>query len=90
MSEKEDARFSKAQSLASTIFKESEQKNDFNERLAKLPEQYRDEILKQYDLPEPSATLLSVFKYATWIEIFLMVVGTFTAIASGRKPLLKF
>jgi ATP-binding cassette, subfamily B (MDR/TAP), member 1 len=55
----------------------------YDERLSKLPERYKDEILKQYDLPEAKATLVSVMQYATWKEVLLMVVGTFMSMASG-------
>lgn len=59
------------------------QKDDFEERLAGLPEKYRDEILKQYDIPGTKVTLFGVLRHATWVEILLMVSGTLLSIASG-------
>jgi len=58
-------------------------KDDFEERLAGLPETYRNEILKQYDIPETKVTLFGVLRHATWVEVLLMVAGTFLSIASG-------
>jgi len=89
MTEKEGLAFSQTPSVTSVPVAKSGEpdpekvKDEFKERLATLPEQYREEILKQYDLPEASATLLSVFKYASWKEALLMVIGTFMAIGSG-------
>lgn len=56
---------------------------DFEERLAGLPEKYRDEILRQYDIPETKVSLLAVLRYATLFEKLLMIIGTLMAIASG-------
>jgi len=58
-------------------------KDDFEERLAGLPEKYRNEILKQYDVPETKVTLFGVLRHATVVEILLMVAGTILSIASG-------
>ena len=58
-------------------------KDDFEERLAGLPEKYRDEILKQYDIPQIKVSLFGILQHATWVEILLMVAGTFLSIASG-------
>jgi len=58
-------------------------KDNFEERLAGLPEKYREEILKQYDMPDVKVTLFGVLRHATWVEILLMVAGTFLSIASG-------
>ena len=66
-----------------TIPEPESKKDDFEERLAGLPEKYRDEILKQYDIPETKTSLFGVLRHATWIEILLMVAGTFLSIASG-------
>ena len=63
---------------------DTETKKDvFEERLAGLPEKYRSEILKQYDIPETKVTLFGVLRHATWVEVLLMVAGTFLSIASG-------
>ena len=58
-------------------------KYDFEERLAGLPEKYRSEILKQYDIPDTKVTLFGVLRHATWVEVLLMVAGTILSIASG-------
>ena len=56
---------------------------EYEARLATLPEEYRDEVLRQYDLPESKATILSIFAFATWMEILLMVAGTIFSIGAG-------
>ena len=63
------------------------EKNDeeFKDRLASLPEKYREEILKQYDLPDTNATLLHILGYATWIDVVLMVLGTLFSMGSGTS-----
>lgn len=62
-----------------------EEKDQFKVKLEGLPEKYKEEILKQYDLPDTKATLFSILKYATWVEIVLMVVGTLMSIGSGTS-----
>jgi len=87
--EKEELTISNSPSLTTAANNKVEQpdqeteKDDFKAKLANLPEQYREEILKQYDLPDANATLLAVFKYATWKDNLLMVIGSLMAIASG-------
>ena len=56
---------------------------EYEARLATLPEEYRDEVLRQYDLPESKATILSILAFATWVEILLMVTGTILSIGAG-------
>ena len=72
-----------AESPASQSDEKKDDEKPFEERLTTLPEQYREEVLRQYDLPESKATLLSILGLATWFEIFLMVTGTFLSIAAG-------
>lgn len=63
---------------------ESKKENEnFEERLAGLPGKYRDEILRQYDIPEINVSLLAVLRHATLFEILLMIIGTLMAVASG-------
>ena len=57
--------------------------DDFEKRLAGLPEKYRDEILRQYEIPEDKVTLFAVLRHATMFEKLLMIIGTIMAIASG-------
>ena len=62
---------------------DEKREDDFEQRLAGLPEKYREEILKQYDVPNTQVTLFAVLRYATWFEKTLMVVGSLTSMASG-------
>src|SRR5438046_9676325 len=48
-----------------------------------LPKKYREEILRQYDLPTKKATVLDIFHWATPLDTFLMLIGTLMAIAAG-------
>lgn len=57
--------------------------DDFEQRLAGLPQQYREEILRQYDLPISKVTLLSMLGFATWAEVILMIVGSIFSIGAG-------
>jgi hypothetical protein len=77
---------SKTVTNATTPDDGSEKEDDFQLRLNGLPEKYRDEILRQYELPEVKATLFTIFRYATWIEVLLMLVGSLTAAAAGISP----
>ena len=67
--------------------KSEEKTVDFEKRLAKLPEKYRQEILHQYDFPDSKATLLSILGLATWVEVLLMIAGTIFSIAAGNMTL---
>ena len=60
-----------------------DEKGEFQTKLEGLPQKYKEEILKQYELPETNASLVSILKYATWVETLLMVVGTLMSIGSG-------
>jgi hypothetical protein len=51
--------------------------------LEKLPTRYRDEILKQYDLPQTKVSFFTVFRYATPLEYAMQVIGIIAAIAAG-------
>jgi ATP-binding cassette, subfamily B (MDR/TAP), member 1 len=63
---------------------ESDSNNDdFEQRLAGLPERYRDEILRQYDIPQTEVSLLAVLRHATWFEKVLMIVGSIMSVATG-------
>jgi hypothetical protein len=71
---------------SSDINKEDGDEDLFEQRLAGLPEKYREEILRQYDIPETKVSLLAVLQHATLFEKLLMIVGTFMSIASGTYP----
>jgi hypothetical protein len=66
-------------------FDPEKKEEDFQERLAGLPEKYKEEILRQYDLPETKVSFLAILGYATWIEVVLMVVGSLMSIAAGKN-----
>jgi hypothetical protein len=51
--------------------------------LDRLPTQYREEILKQYDLPQTKVSFLTVFRYATPLEYAMQVIGLIAAIGAG-------
>lgn len=72
-----------ADSLPTDSSESDANKDDFEQRLAGLPEMYRDEILRQYDIPQTKVSLLAVLRHATLFEKLLMIVGTIMAIASG-------
>lgn len=83
MTQKQSAMETVAESSASESDEKKEKEKEFEDQLAKLPEQYREEVLRQYDLPESKATLLSILGFATWVEIFMMVAGTILSIGAG-------
>lgn len=60
-----------------------ELEDDFDAKLASLPERHRAEILRQYDIPNAKVTLFAVLHYATPFEIFLMLVGLLLSIGAG-------
>ena len=59
----------------------------FGRALDSLPDTYRDQILRQYDLPTTKATMLDLFRWATPLEIILMIIGSGLAIGSGQCTL---
>jgi len=52
----------------------------------RLPTQFREEILRQYDLPQDSYSLFEIFKWATPIEVVMQIFGLLMAIGAGRNP----
>ena|ERR1700737_704037 len=61
----------------------TDKQDEFAAKLDGLPEKYRDEILRQYALPEANASMLTILRCATWYETLLMVIGTLASAASG-------
>jgi len=51
--------------------------------LQRLPTQYREEIMKQYDLPQDKVSILTILRYATPLEFGMQIVGSLMAIAGG-------
>ena len=66
---------------------EKKDDDDFEQRLASLPQQCREEILRQYDLPTFKVTLFSMLGFATWVEVILMIVGSMLSIGAGTNRL---
>jgi hypothetical protein len=64
-----------------------EKGNTFETALDSLPDKYRAQILRQYDLPKTKATMLDFFRWATLLEIILMIIGGGLAIGSGQCTL---
>jgi hypothetical protein len=86
MSENEKQSHSLSSGVESSVVETAESKKEegnFEERLAGLPERHRDEILRQYEIPETDVSLFAVLRHATLFEKVLMVIGTLMAIASG-------
>jgi len=59
--------------------------DEFEAKLASLPERFRAEILRQYEIPEIKVSLLAVLRYATLFEDLLMVIGLLLSIGSGMQ-----
>jgi len=55
----------------------------FDAKLASLPERFRAEILRQYEIPETKVSLLAVLRYATLFEDILMVIGFILSVGAG-------
>ena len=51
--------------------------------LERLPTQFRQEILKQYDLPDIKVSIFTIFKYGTPLEYAIQFLGILMAIAAG-------
>lgn len=61
--------------------------DEIEQRLAGLPQKYQEEILRQYDLPTSQATLFSILRFSTWVEVILMIVGSILSIGAGTNRL---
>lgn len=51
--------------------------------LDRLPTQFREEILKQYDLPSTKVSIFTIYKYGTPLEYAMQFLGILMAIAAG-------
>ena len=60
---------------------------EFPKRLEGLPKKYREEILRQYEIPTSKATLLTILGSATWMEVLLMIFATILSITAGIGPI---
>jgi hypothetical protein len=63
---------------------EVEKSDGFEDQLASLPEKYREEILRQYALPETKVGIFGILGWATRFEATVMMMGTLAAIAAGN------
>jgi hypothetical protein len=53
------------------------------DRLDALPQKHRDELLKQYDLPEVKVNLIKLLGYGTPVDVVLQLVGSIMAFGAG-------
>lgn len=51
--------------------------------LGRLPTQFREEILKQYDLPDVNVSIFTIFRYATPLEYAMQIIGILMAFLAG-------
>lgn len=56
-------------------------KADFD--LDQLPEKHREEILKQYDLPNVKVNLFTILGYGTPLDFVLQSLGSVMAVGAG-------
>jgi len=56
---------------------------DDKEQLDLLPEKHREEILKQYDLPNVKVNLFTLLGYGTPLDFALQILGSVMATAAG-------
>jgi hypothetical protein len=54
------------------------------ETLARLPTRFREELARQYDLPDNKISIIDILRYATPLEVVMMIVGTVMAIVAGN------
>jgi len=52
----------------------------------RLPTQFREQIMRQYDLPQETYSLFEIFKWATPIEVAMQIFGLLMAIGAGSLP----
>jgi hypothetical protein len=60
--------------------------DDKDEKLDKLPDKYREEILRQYDLPDVKVNLFTILGYGTRLDLALQIIGTIMSIGAGTSP----
>jgi len=56
-------------------------KADFD--LDQLPDKHREEILKQYDLPNVKVNLFTILGYGTPLDFALQILGSVTSVGAG-------
>lgn len=53
------------------------------DQLEQLPEKHREEILKQYDLPNVKVNLFTILGYGTSLDFTLQIVGGLMSLGAG-------
>jgi hypothetical protein len=69
------------ESKKSSVVALDSDKADFD--LDQLPEKHRDEILKQYDLPDVKVNLFTILGYGTPLDFVLQSFGSVMAVGAG-------
>lgn len=59
-----------------------------NDRLNALPQKYRDEILKQYDLPQVKVNLFTILGCGTSTDFVLQIFGSVMSVGAGSHSVL--
>jgi hypothetical protein len=57
--------------------------SDDKEDLDQLPEKYRDQLLKQYELPDVKVNLFTILGYGTRLDLALQIVGSIMSVGAG-------
>lgn len=60
---------------------------DDKDQLDQLPEKHREEILKQYDLPNVKVNLFTILGYGTPLDFTMQIVGSIMSVGAGIPPL---
>lgn len=58
--------------------------------IERLPTQFRAEILRQYDMPKTKYGYLTIFRWATPLEVAMQIFGLLMAIGAGTCPPIPF
>lgn len=53
------------------------------DRLDPLPQKHREEIMKQYDLPDVKVSLIKLLRYGTPLDVILQILGSVMAVGAG-------
>ena len=48
-----------------------------------LPKEHRDQVLKQYDLPNVKVNIFDILRYGDRMDFILMVVGSVMSVCGG-------
>jgi hypothetical protein len=81
MSEKKSGQQGESEASSSTNLPPDDQ--PLEDILERLPTQHREELKKQYELPDVKVGILDIFRYATPFEVALQILGLIMAIVQG-------